>query len=136
MKKVTLENYKLDKYYLKIVNAMAQILKSNKIVTPINIFEKIGLLSKQNIDKWRKGDIKYLEQVLFCNLNKASRIIRIIRFHAHDLNLKPTINVYKRKTNKGKLEILQFSKSGVKKIEEAYSRHFMKLGKEKQDKRG
>lgn len=136
MEKVTLENYKLDKYYLKIVNAMAQILKSSKIVTPINVFEKIGLLSKQNIDKWRNGHIKYLEQVLFCNLNKASRILRIIRFHAHDLNLKPTINVYKRKTNKGKLEILQFSKSRMKKIEEAYSRHFMKLGREKKNKKG
>ena len=74
---------------------MEEILKVSKIVTPINILEKIGLLSKQNIDKWRKGHIKYLEQVIFCNLSKVSRILRIIRFHAHDLNLKPTINIYK-----------------------------------------
>jgi len=44
------------------------------------------------------------------------------------LNLKPSMTVYKRKTAGGKMP-LRFSKSGEKNIEEAYARHFVRLGK-------
>jgi len=71
--------------------------------------------------------------VVKCNLSKASRILRILRFHAHDLNLKPSMTVYKRKTAGGKIP-LRFSKSGEKNLEEAYARHFVRLGKLNADK--
>jgi hypothetical protein len=86
------------------------------------------LLEEQEIDDWRKGRVPYLERVVKCNLAKAGRILRILRFHAHDLNLKPSVTVYRRKTAGGKVA-LRFSKYGQKNIEEAYSRHFVKLGK-------
>lgn len=38
------------------------------------------------------------------------------------------MTVYKRKTAGGKIP-LRFSKSGEKNIEEAYARHFVRLGK-------
>jgi hypothetical protein len=53
--------------------------------------------------------------------------------HAHDLKLKPSVTVYKRKI-KGRKIPLQFSKSGERNLEEAYSRHFVKLGKASADK--
>jgi hypothetical protein len=130
MKKITLQNYMTDKYYPKIVKAVDNELKSQNFVTPIRVFVSMGLLEAKDIDNWQKGRVPYLEKVIRCNLAKASRILRILRFHAHDLNLKPSITVYRRKTGGGKIP-LRFSKSSEKNIEEAYSRHFVKLGKSK-----
>jgi hypothetical protein len=44
--------------------------------------------------------------------------------HAHDLDLKPSLTVYKRWT-KGSRPLLRFSKTGDHNIEEAYARHFV-----------
>lgn len=128
MKKVTLQNYMTDKYYPKIVKAVDDELKSQNFVAPIRVFLSMGLLEAQDIDNWRKDRVPYLEKVIKCNLAKAGRVLRILRFHAHDLNLKPSVTVYRRKTSGGKIP-LRFSKSGERNIEEAYSRHFVKLGK-------
>ena len=132
MKTVTLENYTKDKYYPKIVKVVESVLRSENFVTPIEVLISMGLLEKQNIDDWRKGRIPYLEKVVKCNLARASRILRILRFHAHDLKLKPSVTVYQRKTHGRKIP-LRFSKSGERSIEEAYSRHFVKLGKSSAD---
>ncbi len=128
MKKITLQNYVTDKYYPKIVKAVDNELKSQNFVAPIRVFVSMGLLDAQDIDNWRKGRVPYLEKAIRCNLAKASRILRILRFHAHDLNLKPSVTVYRRRTAGGKID-LRFSKYGEKNIEEAYSRHFVMLGK-------
>lgn len=88
----------------------------------------MGLLEQRDLDQWRNARVPYLEKVIKCNLAKASRILRILRLHAHDLNLKPSITVYQRKIDGRKIP-LQFSKSGEKNLEEAYSRHFVKLSK-------
>jgi hypothetical protein len=133
MKKITLENYRTDKYYLKIVRAVESALSSENFVTPIKVFMSMELLEQEDVDKWRKGQVACLEKVIKCNLAKASRILRILRFHAHDLNLKPSVTVYQRKTRGGKIP-LRFSKSGERNLEEAYSRHFVKVGKASADK--
>lgn len=128
MKKITVENYTTHKYYPKIVKAVDDELKSQNFVAPIRVFVSMGLLEAQDIDNWQKGRVPYLERVVKCNLAKASRILRILRFHAHDLNLEPSVTIYRRKTAGGKIP-LRFSKYGEKNIEEAYSRHFVKVGK-------
>jgi hypothetical protein len=128
MKKITLNNYMTDKYYPRIVVAVERTLKSQNFVTPIAVFIAMGLLEQREVDQWRKGQISYLEKVLRFNLAKANRILRILRFHAHELNLKPSITVYRRHTTSGKIP-LQFSKSGERNLEEAYSRHFVRPDK-------
>jgi hypothetical protein len=127
MKKISLGNYTTDKYYPWIVAAVDAELKSKNFVAPLEVFVSMGLLEQREIDQWRRGRIPYLEKVVKCNLAQASRILRILRLHAHDLNLKPSMTVYRRKTAGGKIP-LRFSKSGESNIEEAYSRHFVKPG--------
>ena len=124
MKKVTLQNYRQDKYYPKIVNAIDKILINAKELRPLDVFFKIGMIEKKKIELWEKGQVPYLEMVLQGSLSKLNRVLRILRFHAHDLNLSPKIIPYK----KGK-KVLRFSKSGDAKVEEAYSIHFIKFGK-------
>ena len=128
MKKITLQNYTTDTYYPKIVKAVASILASENVVTPIKLFVAMELLGQKDVEHRRKGQVPYLEKAIQCNLAKASRILRILRFHAHDLNLKPSMTVYKRTVHGRKL-LLRFSKSGARPLEEAYARHFVKLDK-------
>ena len=123
MKQVTLSTYKEDKYYPRVVRAFARILEKYDEVAPVEVLMEMGNLSKQNHDAWRKGQVPYLERVFEGSLSKANRIIRIIGFHAHDLNMIPKKTAYFQ-TGKGRKNPLKFSKSGIKKLEEAYSRHF------------
>src|SRR5712692_2257231 len=111
MKNVTLETYTTDAYYPKIVKAVESALRSKNFVTPIEVFTSMGVLEGPDVKNWCEGRIPYLEQAIKCNLAKASRILHILRFHAHDLHLRPSVTVYQRKV-KGRLIPLQFSKSG------------------------
>ena len=122
--KTTVNNYKDDKYYPRVVKAVNELLVYNTVMSPVEVLIKMGNLSKKNYELWRKGQVSCLERVFEGSLSKANRILRIIRFYAHDLNMKPSPTVYKR-TGKGAKHLLIFSKSGDPKIERAYSTHFI-----------
>ncbi len=128
MKRITLANYRTDKYYRRIVQAVDDILEQSNFVAPVDVFVRMDLLSEEAHEDWRTGRVLYLEKVLKCNLAKASRILRILRMHAHDLNLAPSTTAYRR-WGKGKRTPLRFTKTGDAKLEEAYTRHFVIIGK-------
>ena len=124
MKKVTIATYRKDKYYPRVVRAVAKILSKSDVVAPVDVLIEMGNLSKKNFDAWRQGKVPYLELVFEGNLSKANRILKIIGFHAHDLNMISSITHY-HQWGQGKKRALRFSKTGDKKMEEAYSRHFL-----------
>ncbi len=123
MKSVTLKNYRKDKYYPRVVSAVARILSQSDTVAPIDVLIEMGNLSKKNSESWRRGDVPYLERVFEGSLSKANRILRIIGFHMHDLNMISRPTTYRQRGG-GKNRRLRFSKSGILQIEEAYSRHY------------
>jgi hypothetical protein len=124
LKKITLANYRQDPYYAKIVRVVEDLLREKGFVAPLELIIRMDLLSPESAENWRRGRVPYLERVIRCNLSKASRILRILRMHAHDLDLKPSSTVYKRWT-KGSRPLLRFSKTGDHNIEAAYARHFV-----------
>lgn len=124
MKKVTVNSYRTDKYYSRVKKAAASILKREDVLTPIGILIEMGHLSKNNYEAWRKGQVPFLERVIEGNLSKANRILRIIGFHAHDLNMVPRQTVY-HQWGKGKKRVLRFSRYGDPNLEKAYSRHYI-----------
>lgn len=124
MKRVTVNTYWKDKYYPRVVRVVGKILARTDVVAPTEILIEMGNLSQKNYEAWRKGKVPFLERVFEGNLSKANRILRIIGFHAHDLNMVPR-NTHYHQWGKGKKRALRFSKSGDKKIEEAYSRHYL-----------
>jgi len=126
MKQITVENYRSDKYYPGLVRAVNSILGREDCVSPIEIFIEMGLLSVESVAEWRVGRLPFLERGIQCNLSKASRILRLLRMHAHDLNLRPSGTAYVRRTRGGRLR-LRFTKSGDLKVEEAYACHFVKV---------
>ena len=133
MKKVTLENYQTDKFYPRIVRAVETLLSRGDVVAPIDVLVEMKLLTPEAVEDWRRGRVPCLERVIKCNLSAASRILRILRMHVHDLRLQPSITVYRRQ-GKGPKTRLRFSKSGEAPIEEAYSRHFVRLRSRRAEK--
>jgi len=123
MKRVTVTTYRKDKYYPRVVRAVALVLTKSDAIAPVDILIEMGNLTKKNHDAWQQGKVPYLERVFEGSLSKANRILRIIGFHAHDLNMVPHITQYYQK-GKGKKHQLRFSKSGDRKIEEAYSKNY------------
>lgn len=121
MKKPTIEIYKNDILYPKVVRAVAQILKTTDEISPVTILLQMDHLKRKTYSAWQSGQVPYLERVFMGNLSKASRILRIIEFYAHDLNMVPKQHFYRVK---GKHIPLRFSKTGNPNLEKAYARHF------------
>ena len=124
MKSITVGNYRSDRYYTTIVNVTRQLLLNNNSVSSLDLFVGMGLLEALHVQRWRKGQVPYLENVVKCNLVKANRILRIFRMHAHDLGLGRRLNG----PAKWKGKVLRFSKSGERALEEAYSQVFYVTG--------
>lgn len=85
------------------------LLEKDKVVAPVDVLAGMGL-----------------EQAVDCNLTRLSRLLRILRFHAHDLKLVPSETVYVRY---GSRQRLRFTKTGDARLEQAYARHFIWPGK-------
>ncbi|MBV7326724.1 hypothetical protein KFU94_00400 [Chloroflexi bacterium TSY] len=124
MKRVTANTYRQDKYYPRVVRAVANILSQSDVVIPVEVLIEMGNLAQKNCEAWYRGQVPYLERVFEGSLSKANRILRIISFHAHDLNMLPRRTVYHQR-GKNKKRLLQFSKSGNKDVEDAYSTHYV-----------
>ena len=125
---VSVDTYRDDKLYPRVVKAARTLLARGKVVAPVDVLVGIGLLEPKRLEDWRLGRVPYLEKVIECNLTRLSRFLRILRFHAHDLKLVPSVTAYMR-WGKGPKQRLRFTKTGDLKLEEAYARHFVWPGK-------
>jgi hypothetical protein len=124
---VSVATYWNDPLYPRIIRAVAAILEKGKIVTPVEVLIGMDLLTPEHLEAWQRGRIPYLEQVIDCNLTRLSRLLRILRFHVHDLKLVPSETVYVRYGDIR--QRLRFTKTGDAKLELAYARHFIWPGK-------
>jgi len=116
--------YRADPLHPRIVRAVDALLARGKVVAPVDVLVSMDLLTADRLQAWRRGELPYLERVIDCNLPRLSRLLRILRFIVHDLNLRPSPTVYLRH-GKGGRQRLRFSKSGDPKLEQAYSTHFV-----------
>ena len=127
MKKVFVDSFRSDPMFPRIERTVAELLATGNVVAPVDVLVGMGLLRSEHLVDWRRGQIAYLERVITCNLSRVSRILRILRFHAHDLNLKPSFTVYIRH-GKGPKQRLRFSKTGDPNLEKAYATHLVRQG--------
>ena len=127
MKKVSFDNFRSDPMFPRIERTVAELLAKGSVITPVNVLVGMGLLRPEHLEEWCRGQIPYLERVITCNLSRVSRILRILRFHAHDLGLKPSFTVYNRH-GKGPKQRLRFSKTGDPSLEKAYATHLVRQG--------
>jgi hypothetical protein len=112
MKKVSVDNFRSDPMFPRMERVVAEQLAKGNVVAPVGVLVGMGLLRPEHLADWRRGRVAYL---------------RMLRFHAHDLNLKPSLTVYKRR-GKGPRQQLRFSKTGDPNLEAAYATHLIRPG--------
>ena len=125
---LSVATFRGDPLYPRIEQTVAIILKQGKVIAPVDVLVGMGLLAPDQLENRRRGRVPYLEQVVDCNLTRLSRLLRILRFHAHDLKLIPSTTVYVC-SGKGRKQRLRFTKTRDAKLEEAYATHFVWPGK-------
>lgn len=121
-RKVKAAKYKHDPFYPRVCRAVHEILKSSDDVAPVEVFLRMGMLTRKDLESWRQGSVPYLERVLQGSLPKLSRALRVLALHARDRGLKPQVRAYRRSKGRGPL---RFTKTDDPNLEEAYARHFV-----------
>ena len=122
MKSVNGSTHRSNAYYERIVAGVKQLLASKGFVAPIDLFVILDLVDSVKVQKWRSGKIECFEKIVTCNLSKASQVMRVLKFHALEIGLKPSSSVYLVKATR---KPLKFSKSGNPLIEAEYATHFV-----------
>ena len=126
--RVSVDDFRQDPMFPRIERAVAEILVNEKVVAPVDVLVKMALLAPKDLEAWRLGRVPYLERVIHCNLTRLSRLLRILGFHCHDLNLAASQTAYVR-WGKGPRTPLRFTKTGETRLEKIYARHFVWPGK-------
>jgi hypothetical protein len=126
--KVNVHTYRDERFYPRVAQAVEELLAKGNLVAPVDVLVHMKLLQPKHLEDWRRGRVPYLEEVIDCNLNRLSKLLRILRFHAHDMKLVPSATTYMR-WGKGPKQRLRFTKTGDPQLEEAYARHFVWPGK-------
>ena len=103
----------------------SELLNEKGYLCFVDIFMKLGYLSKSDYENWRFKRVSPLERVLNVNLSRINFIMKMVRRNSLNGQLKPSMTVYKS-WGKRKKTLLQFSKSGDPTIETAYATHFVK----------
>src|SRR5262245_43216714 len=77
--KVSVDSYRDDSLYPRIVRAAELLLARGKVVAPVDVLVGMGLLDPAKLEAWRLGRVPFLEKVIDCNLTRLSRLLRILR---------------------------------------------------------
>lgn len=107
-----------------IKHIISELSDEKGYICSIDVLLGLNYLAKTDYEKWRNGQVEYLEKICQTNLGKLTTINKIIRQVATKMNLEPSLTVY-NKYGKGPKQKLRFSKSGDYNIEKAYSTHFL-----------
>jgi len=98
-------------------------LAAKKYVTSIDVLVGMGWLEADAVERWRRGQIAYLERVVQANLSRVSGAMKLFRRWAAAKGLSPSETVYL--TRKPHRRTLRFSRSGDHNIERHYRTHWV-----------
>jgi hypothetical protein len=92
-------------------------------VSPIDVLIGLGWLDMGRVERWRRGEIPYLERVVEANLPRISVAMKAFRSWAADRGLKASETAYLRRAPPR--QSLGFSRSGRPEIEKLYRTHWV-----------
>lgn len=128
----------------KVNDAMYKLMKEKGVCAPVEVLIAVGVLSQADYERWRRGQIPYLEKVCKINLSKLSTINNEIRVFARKNDLKPSWTFYgkwksEKSFGKKKQQVksiqLRFSKNGNESIEKLYATHYISSLKSEEAKK-
>lgn len=103
---------------------VAKLLREKGHIAFVDVFMRLGYLSSQDYENWRRKRVPYLERVIQVNLGKINFIMKSVRAHCARGKLKPGWTAYKS-WGRGNKTSLRFSKYGEDNVERAYATHFV-----------
>ena len=65
------------------VRAVAVLRTRGQVVAPVDVLISLGMLTPASLEDWRRGRLPCLEHAISGSLSRLSRLLRILRFHAH-----------------------------------------------------
>jgi hypothetical protein len=107
----------------RVENAAGAALVERHFVTAIDVLVGIGWLTTPQVDRWRRGQVDYLEGMVTANLSKISTAMGAFRHWAQKEGLNPSESDYLSRSRDHRP--LRFSKSGDPTIEAAYRTHWV-----------
>lgn len=108
-----------------VAEVVAEILETGSVVAPLDVLVRLELVPPDQVEKWRDGDLPYLERGVTAGLARVSRFLRLLAEHSRAIGLAPAPGKYLRR-GKGPKRKLRFSKRGDQESELSYSTHFVR----------
>lgn len=113
-----------------IQNAVYQQVKARGYAAPVDVLMDLKYLSKYDYERWRNGQVDYLERVCKCNLKKLQYVLEQMKSYGKKTGLKESFTYYKRWGRRGQEPIkLRFTKTGNEYLEERYATHLVGMDK-------
>jgi len=118
----------------RVTRAAEAALAAQHFVSPIDIFLGMGWLDQQTVERWRRGQIDFLERVVQSNLPRITEAMKLFRSWARAKGLYASQTAYVAR--KAQRRELRFSRSGNPSIETAYRTHWIspKLSEKKRER--
>lgn len=107
----------------RIAAAGEAALAARGYVTAIDILVGVDWLAMPQVERWRRGQLPYLERGATANLKKLGTALRLFRRWAETRGLRPSQTAYSAATRDRRP--LRFSKTGEPALERAYHTHWV-----------
>jgi hypothetical protein len=90
----------------------------------VDVLLRMGVLTREAHEDWRRGRVGCLERVVTVNLSQINHLLRAFHADCRKGGLRPSATVYLR-WGRGRRQELRFSKSGDPNVDAAYATHFV-----------
>lgn len=111
----------------EVGNSMYHQVSNTGYATAVQTLMDMQILKKEDYERWRNGQMPYLEKVCSINLKKLAFILDEMKRYAGKNNLKPSFTFYKQWGRKNKQAVkLRFTKTGNEYMEKLYATHYVK----------
>ena len=117
------DRHQLSKLERRVVQAAETALDRQQYVAPVDVLVGIGWLTSSTVDRWRQGQVDYLEQAVDANLSKISTAMALFRRWAASRDLRPSETTYVARARDRRA--LRFNKSGDPNLETAFRTHWV-----------
>jgi len=107
----------------RIVRAAETTLAAQYYVSPVDVLVGIGWLDLGTVNRWRRGQIEFLEAAIQTNLARISEAMKLFRAWAAAKELFSSETDYVARTPQR--QRLRFSRSGNPTIERLYRTHWV-----------
>jgi hypothetical protein len=107
----------------RVADVAQAAVDARGFVTPVEVLVGVGWLDAKHVERWRRGQVPYLERVATANPSKLSTALRALAGWAGARGLNPSETVYVSWTRDR--HRLRFTASGEENVERAYRTHWV-----------